>query len=132
MKRITRMIIFSSVALYLSSLWNRGFQVNFSPFVFIRTVLLIAVFYYLIMPLTRLILLPINFLTLGLISTVVYFLLFYFFVTRFSLIHIKPWDFKGFTLHGISLPPVKVGYIQNVLLSSFSLSFIIRMLEGFL
>ncbi len=128
------MFIFSSVALYLTSLWNGGFHVNFSPAVFIRTILLVAVFYYLIMPITRLILLPINFLTLGLISTVIYFLLFYFFFTRFALIQIKPWDFHGLP-PGTGLYLVKslhINYVMNVLLSSFSLSFIIRLLEGIL
>lgn len=129
MKRVSRMLIFSAIAIYLTSLWNEGFIVNFNPYIFIRTVVLIALFYYLIMPLTKLVLLPINILTLGLISTVIYFLLFYFFITRFSLIKIEPWKFTGFTYNSIIVKPMEVNYITNVLLSSASLSFLINILE---
>ncbi len=129
MKRLTRMIIFSAVALYLTALWNGGFNVNFNPLVFIRTILLVSLFYYLIMPITKLVLLPINLLTLGLVSSLIYFLLFYFFFTRFSLVGIKPWEFQGLAFNGLSLKSMHIGYLTNVLLSSVSLSFIIRFLE---
>lgn len=126
------MIVFSAVALYLTSLWNKGFEIELAPALFLRTVLVVAIFYYLIMPITRLVLLPINFLTLGLISTIIYFLLFYFFFTRFALIDIKAWDFRGISLVGVTIKSLHINYITNVLLSSFSLSFIIRLLEGIL
>lgn len=129
MKKITRMLIFSAVALYLTSLWNEGFDVNFNPLLFIRTVLLVAIFYYLIMPITKLVLLPINLLTLGLVSSIVYFILFYFFITRISLISIKPWDFPGLHINGLTIQKMHIGYLTNILISSVSLSFIIQSLE---
>ena len=132
MKKISRMIIFSALALYLTSLWNAGFKVNFNPYIFIRTVLLIAVFYYLIIPIAKFVLLPINLLTLGFISTIIYFLLFYFFITRFSFVLIKPWDFTGIDIYGLSLKSFHISYFFNLLLSSVSLSFIINFLEAIL
>lgn len=132
MKKITRMLIFSAVALYLTSLWNDGFDVNFNPLIFVRTILLIALFYYLILPLTKLILLPLNLLTLGLVSSLVYFLLFYLFITRISLITIKPWDFQGLQFYGLSLQKMHIGYLTNILLSSISLSFLIQLQETFI
>lgn len=122
------MLVFSAVALYLTSFWNKGFIVDYHWQVFIKTVILVAFFFYIVLPITRLILLPINFLTLGLISTVVYFLLFYFFFTHFSLVKIKEWDFSGLKIASFILQPVHVRYIENVFLSSLSLSFIINML----
>src|SRR3989344_8884144 len=95
MKRITRMLIFSAVALFLTSIWNEGFKVNFNPYIFIRTIFLVALFYYFIAPLAKLILLPINWLTLGFLSSIIYILLFYFFISRLSLVQIKPWEFNG-------------------------------------
>ena len=132
MKRITRMIIFSAVALYLTSLWNGGFKVNFNPYVFIRTILLVAFFYYFIIPIAKFIFLPINLLTLGFLSTVIYFLLFYFFITRFSLVEIKAWTFPGISLNGLVIKSLPVNYLANLLLSSISLSFIINFLEAIL
>ena len=128
MKRITRMLIFSAVAIYLTALWNKGFEVNFTLSIFVRTVLIIAFFYYFIMPIAKLVLLPINLLTLGFISSLVYFILFYLVITRFSLIHIKEWDFPGLTFFGLSIQKMHVGYLTNILASSVSLSFIIQLL----
>lgn len=126
------MIVFSAVALYITYLWNKGFKVNFSPYVFARTVALIALFYYIIIPLTKLVLLPINLLTLGLISSIVYFLLFYFFITRFSLVEIKPWDFPNISYGSLIIKSFHINYLANVLFSSISLSFIINLLESLL
>ncbi|OGK14659.1 hypothetical protein A3C98_03810 [Candidatus Roizmanbacteria bacterium RIFCSPHIGHO2_02_FULL_37_15] len=129
MKKITRMLIFSALALYLTSLWNQGFKVNFTPYIFIRTILLIALFYYLVLPISKIILLPVNFITLGLLSSLIYFILFYVFISHFSLVEIKAWKFLGLTFGGLVVKPVEINYITNVFLSSFSLSLIINILE---
>lgn len=132
MKKITRMLVFSAVAIYLTSLWDKGFIVNYHLDIFWKTLLIAGLFYYIVMPITKIVLLPINFLTLGLVSTLVYFLLFYLFITRFSLITIKEWDFSGFSLNGFSLQKMHIGYFMNLVLSSVSLSFIINILEALL
>lgn len=129
MKKITRMLIFSGVALYLTSLWNDGFKVDYNPYIFIRTILLIALFYYLVLPISKIVFLPINLLTLGLLASVLYFILFYLFITRFSLVQIKPWDFPGISFNGLVIKSFNISYLFNILLSSISLSFIINFLE---
>lgn len=130
MKRFTRMLIFPASAIFLTSLWNGGFAVNFTPQVFVKTVILLSIFYYLVVPITKLVLLPVNILTLGFVSSIVYFLLFYLFITRFSLISIKPWDFQGLSLANILIPKIHIGYFTNLLLTSFSLSFLIQLQEN--
>ena len=128
-KSLSRAIIFSAVALVLTALWNQGFKVNFELTIFIRSVMLVALFYYLLTPLTKIILIPINWLTLGLLSTIVYFLLFYFVFTRFPYIKITEWKFPGFEYNGLGVAPLQISYLFNIVVSSFSLSFIIRILE---
>lgn len=129
MKKITRMLLFSAIALFLTSLWNEGFRVNFTPLIFIRTILLVSLFYYLVIPISKIILLPINLLTLGLLSSILYFVLFYLFITRFSLVKISPWDFSQVAFNGFVVKSLHVGYLTNMILSSISLSFIINLLE---
>ncbi|OGK39879.1 hypothetical protein A2954_05520 [Candidatus Roizmanbacteria bacterium RIFCSPLOWO2_01_FULL_37_12] len=73
---------------------------------------------------------PINWLTLGFLSSIIYFLLFYLFITRFSLVQIKPWVFDGIDIYGISIKSFRISYYFNLLLSSVSLSFIINLLEA--
>src|SRR3989344_1962563 len=108
MKKITRMLFFSTAAIYLTSLWNKGFQVDFNPEIFVKTIFLIALFYYLVIHVSKIILLPINLLTLGLLSSLLYFLLFYLFITHFSLLQIKPWEFSGVNFYGIMIKPFQI------------------------
>lgn len=132
MKKILRMIIFSGVALYLTGLWNRGFTPSFELRNFITATLVIAVLFYLINPLSKLILLPINILTLGLFSTIIYFFLFHFLLNYFSVIEIKSWIFPGLSVNGFVIKKIAVNYWANICLSAFSVSTIINLLEKIL
>ena len=125
MKKIFRIVLFSALALFLTALWNKGFKISFTPDIFIKALLLVAVLNYLIVPLSKLILLPLNILTLGMVSLLVYFLLFHFLLTRYSLVIIKDWTFPGFWLIG----KTSINYWQNVILSALSVTTVINFFE---
>ena len=95
MKKILRMIVFSAVAIYFTSLWNKGFIIETDWMIYLKASLVIAAIYYLVVPVSKLILLPLNIITLGLVSVIFYSLVLYFFLNKFSLIQIKPWNFIG-------------------------------------
>ena len=42
MKKIFRMIIFSLVAIFLTSLWNKGFIIKEDPMIYLKAALIIA------------------------------------------------------------------------------------------
>ncbi|MCS6956825.1 MAG: phage holin family protein [Patescibacteria group bacterium] len=132
MKKFFRMIIFSATAIYLTSLWNKGFIINLDFFSFLKASLFIALVYYLIVPVSKIILLPLNFLTLGLVSIVFYVVLFYLFFSNFGLIIIKPWYFSGGKFFNLIITPVNISYLANIFLSAFSISTIINLLEKIL
>ena len=132
MKKITRMIAFSAIALFATSLWNKGFKVDFNHFTFAKAILMTALFYYVVTPVTKLILLPVNILTFGLVSTVLYFLVIYLFFTRFSIAVISAWDFKGFPIGNFLIPGIHLNVILNIFIIAFSLTLIISLLEFFL
>lgn len=119
MKKIFRMIIFSAVAIFLTAYWNKGFIIKLDPTIFIKTSLMIALVYYLIIPVSKLILLPLNIITLGLFSTVFYAVVIYFLLSNMSLISIKEWVFSG----------IRISNFYNIFISSFSISTIINLLE---
>ncbi|MDO8610598.1 MAG: phage holin family protein [bacterium] len=128
MKKITRMILFSSLALYITSLWNHGFSLPQNPLSFIKAALLIAILFYIIVPVSKLVLLPINILTMGLASVVLYCFLLYIISSQFALLHIAPWNFDGIKL-GFIIPRFTINYIFNILLSATSIATIINLLE---
>jgi uncharacterized membrane protein YvlD (DUF360 family) len=129
MKKISRMIIFSAVAIFLTSLWNKGFVIKTDPMIYLKATLIIAAVYYLIVPVSKLILLPLNILSLGFVSVIFYAAIFYFLLNRFQLISIKEWTFLGIKFFGITLAEMKISGLSNIFISSFSISTIINSLE---
>ncbi|MFZ6035149.1 MAG: phage holin family protein [Patescibacteria group bacterium] len=119
MKKISRMIIFSLIALYLTTLWNQGFIIEASPWVFVKAALLSAVVYYMVRPLTKLVLLPLNILTMGMVGVAVYCLLFYLSASFFSLVSVTGWTFQG----------IDITQTANIFVSALSVSTIINLLE---
>ena len=129
MKRIFRMLVFSAAALFLTSLWNHGFIITYNLKSFITASIVMGILYYLLFPLSKLILLPINILTMGLISLFVYIILFHFFLQRFTVIEIKSWLFPGFSIGWFVLNKTSIGYWPNIVLSSLSVTIFINLLE---
>lgn len=129
MKKIFRMIIFSGVAIFVTALWNKGFIIKADPLTYIKAALVITAVYYLIIPASKLVLLPLNIITFGLISMIFYAFIFYFLLNNFNLINIKEWTFLGIKLLGITIGEVKVSGLANIFVSSFSISTIINLLE---
>lgn len=119
MKKILRMIIFSGIAIFLTALWNKGFVIKMDPLIYLKASLIIALVYYLIVPISKLILLPLNIITLGLFSTIFYAIIFYFLLSHFDVISIKEWIFLE----------NKISVLVNIFVSSFSISTIINLLE---
>ncbi len=124
------MAIFSALALYLTTLWNKGFQIGNEPIMIVKSIIVIAILFYLIVPITKLVLLPLNILTMGLVGVIVYFFLFYFIVSRWPLIIIKGWIFPGLTIAGLTVHKTIISYFFNVILSALSISIVINFLEA--
>lgn len=131
MKKILRMLIFSAIALYLTSLWNFGFVISYDLNVFFQSVLVIAFAYYLIFPISKVVLLPLNILTFGMVSFGIFVLFLYIMDVHLSFIQINDWVFKGGTFFGIHLNNVVISETGNLILSALFISVIIKGLEIF-
>jgi len=97
--------------------------------IYLKAALIIAAVYYLIVPASKLVLLPLNILTFGLVSVVFYAAIFYFLLNRFNLISIEEWVFPGAKMLGITLGKIKISSTANIFVSSFSISTVINLLE---
>lgn len=126
------MIAFPLSALYITSLWNKGFIIKLDFTSFLTAVIVISIIWYILLPISKILLFPIQLLTMGLLSTIVYFLMFYFFVSKFSFIDIKSWVFPGVNLLGIVIAKTQISFIANVFISSLSISSIINLEESLL
>ncbi|HEX7543149.1 MAG TPA: hypothetical protein VF385_03645 [Patescibacteria group bacterium] len=129
MKKILRMIIFSGIAIFLTALWNKGFIIKQDPIIYLKAALLIAAVYYMILPISKLILLPLNIISLGLVSVIFYSAVLFFLFNRFNLITVKEWAFPGLKFFSFIIAGMKISRILNIFISSFSISTIINLLE---
>ncbi len=119
MKIIFRKLLFSFLALYLTSYWNQGFIIRQEPTVFLKASLITALIYYLIVPLSKIIFFPLNLISLGFVSVFFYSLVLYFILTNLSLVEVKSWIFLNY----------QIDWLTNIFLISFSISLIINLLE---
>ncbi len=126
------MVVFSGFALLFTAWWNKGFIISYTPRDLLENALLIGILFYLIVPFMKIILLPLQFLTFGLISFIIAVLLLAFISSRFGLVEVKEWIFPGIQLMGVRIPKTQVSYIANLILSALSLSSVINLLETFL
>lgn len=119
MKSLFRKILFSSVAIFLTGAWNKGFAIEYSWLAYLKASIIIAFIYYLIIPVSKLILLPFNIITMGLVSVIFYSLALYFLLNGLSLIQVKEWVFNGY----------EITRLMNIFLVAFSISTIINLME---
>lgn len=129
MKRIARSLIFSGLSLYLTSLIIAGFELKTDARSFLFAALIMAVVHYIIVPLSKLILLPLNIVTLGLVSVVAYILLFNYIINYFGFVSIHPWVFAGFVFKGLVIPKIAFNYIGTLITSAVLYSTIINIFE---
>ncbi|MBW7960556.1 phage holin family protein [Patescibacteria group bacterium] len=121
MKSLFRKILFSSIAIFLTGAWNKGFAIEYSWLAYLKASIIIAFIYYLIIPISKLILLPFNIITMGLVSVIFYSLALYFLLSGLSLIQVKEWVFNGY----------EITRLMNIFLVAFSISTIINLMEKF-
>lgn len=129
LKKISRSIIFSAFAILFTAWWNKGFIIPQKFDSIFEIILITAIGYYLIIPVVKIVLLPVNFLTFGFVSSFVYVLFFYILNTQLHIVTIEPWTYNGFHTTLLTMPPVYIPYVQNLLLSAISISFIISTSE---
>lgn len=129
MRRVFRIFIFSCFALFLTSYWNRGFILPIQVIEFLKAGVALTILFVIVRPLMKIIFLPLNLLTFGLFSFFLYIFSLHLLASFYGLFIIKPWSFPGISLLFFSIPATHIDYLQNLVLSSFSLSSIISALD---
>lgn len=129
MKHFLRVFIFSFFAMFVTSFWNRGFVLPVDSMTFVKAALALTILFVLVRPLMQIVFLPLNLITFGLFSFVLYLFCLHLLVSGYGLFSIKAWVFEGYSLGAISIPKTAISYVYNLVLSSFSLSSIINLLD---
>ncbi|GIW63078.1 MAG: hypothetical protein KatS3mg090_0904 [Patescibacteria group bacterium] len=122
MKKIARTFLFTIISVYLTTLWNQGFNISTDIENLIYISVILSIVFLVIQPILKLIIFPINFVTMGVLGAVLNFILFYYVFNNFLGINI----FET-TLLGIKLSP-----LFNLVLVVLSITFINNLLDKLL
>ncbi len=129
MKRVIRIFIFCVFALFLTSYWDKGFILPATNINLIKASISLTILFVIVRPLMKIIFLPLNLLTFGLFSFFVYVFFLHILSSMYGLFSIHPWQFQGISFLVIHIPSTHITYLQNLVLSSLSLSSIINVLD---
>jgi len=130
MKKIFKAPIIAAAAIFLTAVWNKGFTLPLTIEQFIYAAIFITVTVYLLIPLSKIILLPFNAISFGLVSFIFYLFLLHLLSSGFGWIVIKAWQFSGFSILGFNIPALDLSYLGNLILSALSISTVINILNA--
>ncbi len=119
---ITR-ILATTISLFSASYFISGFQIHNTWQAYLTAGLVFVIFNAIITPIIKLLLLPINLLTLGLLRWLTNVLVLYLFDILYTGVTISSYNFPGLTNSLISLQPKHISLFWTLVLSSFFISF---------
>ncbi len=124
MRKIIRYTLIFTFSLFTANLLTQNFIFQEPVATPIKVAFILAIFEIFLKPVVKLLLLPINLITLGLFRSLINTLGLYlglFLLADFSL---KDVNFTGLTWQGFSLPPFHYNGFVSVYISSLAVSFI--------
>jgi putative membrane protein len=129
MKHLIRVFLFNVFALWLTSQILPGIVVAggwqtilFAGFILCLLMLIVA-------PILKILFIPINILTFGLLSWLVNVMVIYLLTLFVPEIVVNAWTFAGWTWAGFVIPSFEVGYFLSLVLTSFSIAAITDILH---
>lgn len=128
MKALLKIFLFSLSSLWLTAKIIDGFKITGGMETYLASGVALAIIYFFVRPILRLFFLPINLLSLGLLSWVINVAILYLLTLVIPQIKISPWQFAGFSYQGFVIPPYYFSQIATFIVVSLVLSFIINFL----
>lgn len=129
MKHLVRVFLFNVFALWFTSqilptlIIASGWQVLVSAGLILSLLMLIVA------PLLRILFIPINILTLGLLSWIINVVVIYLLTILATGVQIKAWNFPGISAAGFLVPGFYLSYIPALVVSSLGVTFISNLLH---
>jgi putative membrane protein len=129
MKHLIRVFLFNVFALWLTSQIVPGIAITggwqtilFAGFILCLLMLIVA-------PILKILFIPINILTFGLLSWLVNVMVIYLLTLFVPEITVNPWVFSGASWAGFVIPRIEIGYFLSLVLTSFSIAVITDILH---
>lgn len=122
MRSLILKILATAASFYVAQYFLDGFQIDNYWSVYLLTSLVFVIFNFILSPIIKLLLLPINLLTLGLFRWLTNVLVLYLFDLVYEGIRISAFTFPGYSSSVISLPAGDLNLFWVLVLSSLLIS----------
>lgn len=129
MKYLVRLFLFNVFAIWFTSQILPALVIVGSWQVIIVAGFVLSVLTLIVQPILRILFIPINILTLGLLSWLINVVVIYLLTVLVPEVLIKPWTFPGFSWEGFSVPPFHLTYIVALIIVSVSITFFSNLLH---
>ena len=128
MKFILRSVVINTIAIWITSRLVAGLSYGGSLTTLLVAALAFGLINIFVRPLLKIIMLPINLLTLGLFSWLINVLILYLTTLVVAGLTLHPFDFYGLGYRGFSVPATHISLLGTAILASFGISLIGRLL----
>ncbi|MEK7533311.1 MAG: phage holin family protein [Patescibacteria group bacterium] len=129
MKYLLRVFLFHSFSLWLVSQIIPALVISGGWPVLLMAGLVLSLLMLLVAPLLKILFIPINLLTFGLLSWVINVVVLYLLTVFVSGVSVVAWTFPGLSIAGFVLPEIAFSSFISFILVSLSLSMLINVLH---
>lgn len=123
MKRLLRYFLINLASLFLTTRLVPGLMIDGGFRTLAYAALVFMMINFLIVPVLKLMFLPLNLLTLGIFSWIINVLALYLLTTIVPQIKLVPFFFPGYNLSGFSIPAMELNVLYVAILASFVIGF---------
>ncbi len=129
MKYLVRVFLFNSFSLWFISQVVPALVISGGWQVLLFAGLVLSLLMLLVAPLLRILFLPINILTFGLLSWVINVLVLYILTIFVPGVQVSAWTFPGATFAGFVLPEIRFSSLISFILVSLAVSVLVNLLH---
>lgn len=129
MKYLLRVFLFHVFALWIVSQVIPGLVIDGNWLTVFFAGFILSLLMTFVRPLLKILFVPINIITFGLLSWLVNVIVIYIFSILVTQIQIVSWTFPGWSWAGFALPRADVSYVPSLIIISIAVTFITNLLH---
>lgn len=130
MKYIMRMILFQSIALWVTSELLAGLSISGGLGGIVTAGVILALLTMFIKPILSILFLPLNFLTLGLANWLIGAVILYILTILVPDVSVSAWEFPVGAFVGFTSPSMRFSYPVSLILSALCITFLVKIFEN--
>lgn len=129
MKYLVRVFLFNSFSLWFVSQILPALTINGGWQVLLFAGFILSILMLLVAPILKILFIPINIITFGLLSWFINVIVLYLLTVFVSDVSIHAWRFPGYAWAGFTVPPMALSYVVSLILVSLSVTFFSNLLH---